>query len=355
MLILYFKRLSDLSIATISVFSKVSSLSQMLAKNFLPIFIVKKSVLLKASRLSLMVLFLFSLSLAHSQTLQRYEYSEAHMGTLFRIVMYAESEILAQKASTKAFDRIEELNTVFSDYLETSELSLISKHAFQQNVKVSDEMWPLLKLADELHHLSEGSFNIAMGPLTKLWRRAIRRQELPAEKSIKEALDKSDWNDVVLDESDKSIRFKTEGMRLDMGGIAKGHTVDEAYKILLEEGIPISLVDGGGDIFVGDAPPDKEGWTITIESNSNQETQNLVLSNTAVASSGSTFKFIDNDNQRYSHIINPITGYGISDPKTVNVRSNSCVLADAFATTFSVLTDPMAVKKILALYQSTRL
>jgi len=316
---------------------------------------MKRSALMKASRFSFTVVFLLYLLSCHAQSVNRFEFSEVHMGTLFRIVIYADSEVKAQQASTKAFDRIEDLNTVFSDYLETSELSLISTHAFQQKVNVSDEMWHLLTLCDELYHQSDGAFNIAMGPLTKLWRRAIRRQEMPSEKSIAEALQKSDWNDVVLDARDNSIRFKTNGMRLDMGGIAKGFAVDQAYKILLTEGLAISLVDGGGDIYAGEAPPEKKGWKINIESNSKLGNQEVILKNEAIASSGSIFKFVEHENQRYSHIINPITGYGISDPRNVTVRSKNCVEADACATTFSILSNPKIVERISAQYQSTTL
>lgn len=277
------------------------------------------------------------------------------MGTLFRIVMYADSDIHAEKASIKAFDKIEELNRIFSDYLETSELSLISKHAYQNKVLVSDDMWYLLKLSDEMYYQSDGAFNIAMGPLTKLWRRAIRRQEVPDQNSIQKALIKSDWTDVELDENDQSIQFKIEGMRLDMGGIAKGYAVDQAYEILKNEGLTMSLVDGGGDVFAGQAPPEKEGWTITIEADSNQETQDIILVNEAIASSGSIFKFVEHDGKRYSHIISPRTGYGISNPKNVNVKSKTCVFADACATTFSILKNPNEVNRISAFYKCTTL
>jgi len=156
-----------------------------------------------------------------------------------------------------------------------------------------------------------------MGPLTKLWRRAIRRQEMPDKKRIDEALQNSDWKDVVLDDKDQSVYFIREGMRLDMGGIAKGYAIDQAYKVLFNEGYPISLIDGGGDIYAGHAPPEKEGWTLTIESNTHQENVDIILKNAAVASSGSSFRYIEFDNERYSHMINPMTGYGINNPHTV--------------------------------------
>jgi len=289
---------------------------------------------------------------SYAQSLERFEYSEVHMGTLFRIVLYAKSENLANAASHKAYLRIEELNHIFSDYLQSSELSQISKYAHHHAVKVSDDMWTLLKLSDDLNAQSDGAFNIATGPLTKLWRRAIRRQEIPDNKKIKDALVNSDWNDVQLDELNHTIKFNRKGMRLDMGGVAKGYTVDQAYLILLGEGLAMSLVDGGGDIFAGDAPPDTKGWSIKIESNASQRSEDIILKNEALASSGSTFKFVEFEGRQYSHIVSPISGYGISDPITINVKAENCTVADALATTFCIQSNRQIVKRIAKYFKA---
>ena len=259
------------------------------------------------------------------------------MGTLFRIVLYAESAGTAEKASDRAFSRVEEINQIFSDYVEDSELSQISQWAFYEDVIVSDEMWQLLSLSDKFYAASEGAFNIAMGPLTKLWRRAIRRQEMPDESTIQQVLALCDWRDVSLDEEKRTVRLNKQGMRLDMGGIAKGYAIDEAYQTLKQLGFPIALVDGGGDIFAGDPPPDSEGWKVKVQLEG--KTQELLLRNEAVASSGSTYKFIAHNDVKYSHIIDPRTGYGISNPKIINVTAQTCMLADAGATALSVLSD----------------
>ncbi len=266
------------------------------------------------------------------------------MGTLFSIVLYADSAEAAKQASDRAFSRVEEINQVFSDYVEDSELSQISQYAFYKEMKVSDEMWALLSLSDKFYRASNGAFNIAMGPLTKLWRRAIRRQEMPQESDIKEALARSNWSDVSLDKSKQTIRLKKEKMRLDMGGIAKGYAIDEAYQTVKQLGIPRALVDGGGDIFAGEPPPNSKGWKVMVKLNG--KTQDIYLTNEAVASSGSTYRFIEHNDVMYSHIIDPRNGYGITNPNRINARAPNCVLADAAATALSVMTVEEDIKSL---------
>lgn len=271
----------------------------------------------------------------YAQNLIKYEFSEVHMGTLFRIVLYTESSEKAEAASRHAFDRVKELNKVFSDYLEDSELSQISENAFNKELSVSDDMWHLLNLSDDFYQKSNGSFNAAMGPLTKLWRRAIRRQEMPEKSAILQALKYSHWEDVILNKKAKTVLLKKEKMRLDMGGIAKGFAIDEAYKTLVQHGISIALVDGGGDIMAGDPPPHQKAWHIKLTRD--EHVEDHFMSNEAIASSGAKYKSIEHQGKIFSHIIDPFTGYGISAPKTVNVNAKSCVLADAAATALSVI------------------
>lgn len=266
------------------------------------------------------------------------------MGTLFRIVLYAESQQVAEEASADAFDRVAELNQVFSDYLVESELSQISQNAFNQEVKVSEDMWYLLSLSDDFNSQSNGSFNAAMGPLTKLWRRAIRRQEMPETIAIEQALANSQWQDVILHRETKTVSLKKEKMRLDMGGIAKGFAIDEAYKTLVRHGISIALVDGGGDIMAGDPPPDKDGWQINVTHL--DKVDELYMSNQAIASSGSTYKYLLYEDKVYSHIIDPMTGYGIADPQIINVKASSCVRADGLATTLSLISDVKEIARL---------
>lgn len=292
-------------------------------------------------KLILATLFFIQPIIADSQSLQRFEFSEVHMGTLFRIVLYADSQTKADDVSRKAFDRVVELNGIFSDYVESSELSKISKNAYSQKVIVSDEMWTLLSKADSLYSITNGSFNVAMGPLTKLWRRAIRRQELPSLELLNDALRRSQWTDVILNKSSQSIKFKREGMRLDMGGIAKGYAVDQVYQLLKNDGVSIALVDGGGDIFAGNPPPNQDGWKVTVQLDGSST--ELLLKNEAVACSGARFKHLVYENTQYSHIVDPKSGYGISSPALVNIKANSCMLADALATCCSIINENLQI------------
>lgn len=292
-----------------------------------------------------------------SQHLERYEYSEAKMGTRFHLVLYAPDSTIATQAAQAAFTRIDQLNKIFSDYDPSSEVSRLSTLAgSKQKVLVSKDLWTVLSMSQNMAKKSKGAFDITIGPLSKLWRRAIRQKLLPESISIENAKDKVCYKDLKLYPKDHSVRLKKEGMRLDLGGIAKGYTVDAVIEVLSNFNIMHALIDGGGDIYVKGSPPDSQGWKIKMLvrktrtpsldffeadtkkwSNRKEYEQTVYLSNTAIASSGNTFKYLVIDKVKYSHIIDPSTGLGLTHNEMVNVQAPSCALADALASTLSVL------------------
>lgn len=267
------------------------------------------------------------------------------MGTTFTITIFGNSNQQCQRAVSQAYHRIEELNNIFSDYLEESESSQLSAHA-ENRISVSDDLWYLLRLSKKFSRQSKGAFDVSIGPVTKLWRRAIRQQKIPDSAKLQQAQSLVNYRWIKLFNSKQQVKLKKKGMKLDFGAIAKGYAIDEAYKELLKNGIRIALVDGGGDLFIGDAPP-RSNWNIK----DHRMKPLMAKTQMGVASSGDTFQNLDWDGSRYSHIINPKSGLGLKDSRIITVTAHSATIADALASTLSIVRQKYR-GKLLRKYQA---
>ena len=256
------------------------------------------------------------------------------------MVFYTDSSQVAGEIAEAAFARIAELDQALSDYREDSELSqLVSIAGTNKKMKVSDDLWNVLQLANEVTEKSKGSFDYTAGALTKLWRKSFRQKEMPADANIQKALETVGVKKVVLHKG-QYVEIWQEGLRIDLGGIAKGYAVDEALKAMKEKGVTKALVDGGGDIAVGDPPPGKFGWKIkrtVYDRNGNLSTEPVtLLKNEAIATSGPTGKYLGNEGKKYYHIIDPRSGQPKTKDEIVSVVAPTCAEADAWATAMSV-------------------
>lgn len=277
----------------------------------------------------------------YAQPLQRFAFEEPHMGTPFRIVLYAPDSTTAHQAATAAFARVEALNQALSNYIPDSELMQLAATAGSGSaVPVSDDLWMVLEAAQRLAEETDGAFDVTIGPLAKLWRKAFRRKTMPETDALAEAKSRVGYRHMVLDAQHQTVTLQVYGMVLDLGGIAKGYAVDEALVVLKSFGITSALVDGGGDIALGDAPPGALGWHISIAalnaSGALEEEQHL-LANRAVATSGDTYRFLQVGNTRYSHLIDPNSGLGVTHQALVTVVASSGMEADALASVISVM------------------
>lgn len=269
----------------------------------------------------------------------RFEFAEDHMGTRFRIVCYCSDETTAQFAKRQAFQRIAELNDILSDYQPTSELMRLCQKAGGPPVNVSSELFTVLKQAEQISKLTEGAFDVTVGPMVRLWRRARRTREMPLPERIAEAKLLVDYRLVELDEKNRTVRLDKVGMLLDLGGIAKGFAAEEAQKVLKKHGITSALVAAGGDIVVSDPPPDSKGWRIGITPMGDEtpDAPTMVLSNCAVSTAGDTEQFVEINGVRYSHIVDPRTGIGLTNRVQVTVVARYGTLADGLDTGLAVL------------------
>ena len=278
---------------------------------------------------------------ARASDLQRFAFEKAEMGLPFRITLYASDEAVAKAAADAAFARIAVLNSVFSDYDSDSELSRLSRTAgLGKAVTVSRDLWMVIERAQALAVRTEGAFDITVGPLVNVWRRARRKQELPSAELIAEMSARVGFKNVRLDAAARTVELLVPGMRLDCGAIAKGYAVDEALAVLKSRGIARALVAGSGDMAAGDAPPDAPGWRIEVAAldvAGAPPAQVVHLANRAVATSGDVFQRVEIGGRRYSHIVDPRTGTGLTDHSLVTVLAPDCMTADGLATAVSVL------------------
>jgi thiamine biosynthesis lipoprotein len=274
------------------------------------------------------------------KSLGKYEFTEIHMGVDFKLVFYADDADAANRAAAAAFGRIKALNGILSDYLAESELSRLSNTAPQpQPVGVSGDLWTVLRHAQALAERTHGAFDVTVGPYTSLWRRARRRKEMPAADRLAAARAAVGFQFLRLDEKARTAQLLQPGMRLDLGGIAKGYAADEALRVLCQHGIRRGLVDGSGDIAIGDPPPGEAGWRIGIAplEPGAAPSRYLLLARQAIATSGDAWQHVEIDGVRYSHIIDPKTGLGLTQRSSVSVVARNCITADSLASAVSVL------------------
>lgn len=269
------------------------------------------------------------------------EYQGRQMGVDIQITLYGDQEEVANQAAAAAFDRIAELNQIFSDYDAQSEaMRLCARPDFGSPQSASPELLRILKYAAELSRKSNGAFDVTIGPLTKMWRRARRRVELPDDEFLEATRQRVGWKFVHLDLPAGRVSLSRGDMQFDFGGIVKGYAGDEALAVLRRHGIRSALVAIAGDIVAGDPPPDAEGWQVGVarlDAESGAPSQWLSLANAAVSTSGDAFQFVEIDGVRYSHIIDPRTGRALTRHGSVTVVARSGIEADSLATTASIL------------------
>jgi thiamine biosynthesis lipoprotein len=281
--------------------------------------------------------------------LSRFEFVETHMGCSFNIVLYSTDEPSARSASKQAFARIAALDATLSDYQPESELSRLSLKAGGPPVSVSADLLDVLARSRSFYEKSGGVFDVTIGPVGRLWRRARRDRKLPDPQKMAEARALVGSNKMILDAGKHTVQLTKAGMKLDVGGIAKGYASQAAIEVLRSRGVVRALVAGAGDIVVSDPPPGTKGWTIGIAglnpSEAGPETF-VLLRNSAISTSGDAERFVVIDGHRYSHIINPVTGMGVEDRASVTVVAQDGATADALETSVYLLGPERGLKLI---------
>jgi FAD:protein FMN transferase len=247
------------------------------------------------------------------------------MNTIVEIKAYGSK---AGEAIDAAFKRIDEIEQMASSSIETSDVSKINSAAGQEYVKVHPEIIKMIKTAVTYSKLSNGAFDITVGPLVKLWGIDTADEKLPSDSEIKAVLPLIGYKNISIKEADNSIMLMKKGMSLDMGGIAKGYVADETVKILKDYGIKNAIINlGGSSVYTLGQKPDGSLWSVAVRhprKDKNNYAFIIRMPEQALSTSGDYERYFIKDGKRYHHILNPFDGY----PADTGVMSDTIVISN---------------------------
>jgi thiamine biosynthesis lipoprotein len=287
--------------------------------------------------------------LLHAQG-KKYSYSELKMGSPFNIIIVSADSVKANHLARKSYALVDSLSHIFSNYDSSSELSKINASAGLLPYKMSPAMLDLVQKAKQAFVKSKGAYDISIGPLSSLWRNARKSKAFPTATTVMATKKLVGLDQVKINKRLGTIFLPSAGMQLDFGGIAKGYIAQWVINYLKTSGVQQALADAGGDIVMSGAPLNTKGWIIGVnlpETTDDLVSKKLQLSNTAVATSGDVYQYFEKEGVKYSHIINPLTGYGVTNLRNVTIIAKTGATADWLATACSIL--PVKQAKALAL------
>ncbi len=270
----------------------------------------------------------------------RLESSIDAMGTTYTVAVYGEDRDQMQAAVETAFEEVRRLDRVLSNYRADSELAGVNRRAATGPVRVTPELFRLLAACREYSRLSEGTFDITVGPLMKVWGFYKGTGRLPRKAEVAGALAKVGYAGVILDAEAGTVRFAKAGLEIDPGGIGKGYTVDRMAASLKDSGVDSALISAGGSsIYALGAPPDQNGWKVNIRhpSTIHKNLAEVYLRDQSMSTSGNYEKFFMAGGKMYSHIMDPRTGYPASGVVSVSVIAPSTLDSEAWTKPFFIL------------------
>jgi thiamine biosynthesis lipoprotein len=280
---------------------------------------------------------------------RKFSFSRHKMGSPFNLVLVTDDAVRASRLADSCFSLVDSLNHVFSDYDSTSELTRVNNTAgLNAMIYLSPLLWDLVLRSRFAYQASDSAFDITVGALSRVWRNARREKLFPSAASIAAARRQTGFHQLYIDKQVHAVSLPA-GIRLDPGGIAKGYVAQQVIDYLRSKGITSALADAGGDMVMSAPPPGTPGWTIGVnipETTNELLNKRLLLQNMAVATSGDAYQYIEYAGKKYSHIIDPRTGYGITRQRNVTVIAKDGATADWLATACSIL--PIAAAKKLA-------
>ncbi|MDP5032357.1 FAD:protein FMN transferase [Paraglaciecola sp.] len=265
-----------------------------------------------------------------------YEDKQGIMGTNIQVEVWAEYPDRGQQAIDAVMTEMERINQLMSPYIATSELAILNAQAAQHPVVVCEELFELIKLSLALSVETNGAFDITFASIGYLY--DYRRHEKPSDEQVKALLPAINFHHVVLNETQKSVYFSHPKVKIDLGGIAKGHAVDNAIALLQKLGIEHALVTAGGDTrLLGDRRG--KPWMVGIRDPRHADKQAVVLplENIALSTSGDYERYFEQDGVRYHHILSPKSGTSSYQVQSVSIIGPRSTLNDALSTAVFVL------------------
>ena len=279
------------------------------------------------------------------------------MGTFARVIAVAADSNTAKRCIEAAFVEIKKIDKLMSGYRNDSEISELNRDGFRRVVVVSKSTFEVLQRGIEFSELTYGAFDVTVGPLVDLWHSTQDTSSFPTDAQLQQARSKVGYDKLILDANQTSARFAVEGMRVDLGAIAKGYAIDKAVEVTQKTGALGAMVEIGGDIRCFGSPPQGQNrWRIGLQSSraigesvgTGEVLLVLELVDAAVATSGDYRRFVLIEGKKYSHILDTRTGRASKGLTSVTIISQNATDADALATAVSV----MGLEKGLALIEA---
>lgn len=262
------------------------------------------------------------------------------MGSRFDLTIVHENEAKAEAYIDTAVAEISRIENVISEWMPNTEVSEVNRNAGIKPVKVGAELLGLTERALYFSEISEGAFDISFAAADKIWKFDGSMTELPSAKKVAESVKKIGYKNIVIDKKNSTVFLKLTGMKIGFGSIGKGYAADKTKEFLMKKGVPAGIINASGDMNTWGTQPDGEPWTAGITNPTNKNKVFAVLPldrHTAVVTSGNYEKFAMIGGKRYSHIINPRTGYPASGVSSVTVLAESAERANGFSTAIMVL------------------
>lgn len=261
------------------------------------------------------------------------------LGSPFEITVVAKDSIEGNYFIDLAISEVKRIENQISDWIPTTQISLVNKNAGLQAVKVDSEVFDLVTRAIKISEITDGAFDISYASMDKIWKFDGSMKTMPTEEAIKKSVAKIGYKNIILNQQDQSIFLKFEGMKLGLGGIGQGYIADKVKDKLLANGCLSGIVNVSGDINTWGKQSNQKPWTVGIVNpmNKNKVFATFPLENSSVETSGNYEKYVMFNGIRYSHIIDPRTGYPATGIVSVSVFSKQTEIADALATGIFVL------------------
>ena len=268
-----------------------------------------------------------------------YKKKVSMLGSPFEITVVAKDSIEGNYFIELAISEVKRIENQISDWIPTTQISLVNKNAGIQAVKVDSEVFDLVARAIKISELTDGAFDISYASMDKIWKFDGSMKAMPSDDAIKKSVAKIGYKNIILNKQDQSIFLKIEGMKLGLGGIGQGYIADKVKDKLLANGCLSGIVNVSGDIHAWGKQSNQKPWTVGIVNpmNKNKVFATFPLENSSVETSGNYEKYVIFNGIRYSHIIDPRSGFPAQGVVSVSVFAKQTEIADALATGIFVL------------------
>ncbi|MCK8141742.1 FAD:protein FMN transferase [Flavobacterium sp. I-SCBP12n] len=268
------------------------------------------------------------------------------MGGRFDITLVAKDSLTAEQSIDEVISEISRIEFLISDWKPTSQVSEINQNAGIRPVKVDKEVFDLTKRAIHLSQITNGAFDISFAAVDKIWKFDGSMKAMPYEESIKKSIEKIGYKNIILDSINSTVFLKLRGMKIGFGALGEGYATNKCQEIMQTKGILSGIINATGDMSVWGTQPNGKPWNVGLTNPFHPKDllAIIALKNTAITTSGSYEKFVVFNGKRYSHIINPITGYPATGLCSVTILGPNAEIANGFSTSAMVLGKKDAIK-----------